>query len=65
MAGAESRTVCGADSPGEALRIVEKVERREIVPSAGVVLAAFTYTEEDTAVVAGRGLARKRPVCGV
>jgi len=58
MAGAASGTACGADSPGELVRIVETVERREIVAAAGVVLAVLACTEHDTAIVAGRGLAR-------
>jgi len=58
MAGAESRTACGADSPGELARVVEKIERPEIVPPTCIVLPAFTYAEEHTAIVAGRGLAR-------
>jgi hypothetical protein len=37
--------------------IVEKVERREIVASARVILTAFTGAKEDTAIVTGRGLA--------
>jgi hypothetical protein len=47
-----------SDDAGELNGIVEKVERREIVASAGIVLAAFTYAIEDTAIMAGRGLAR-------
>src|ERR1700686_5286177 len=58
MAGAESHTACGADSPGELAGIVEKVERREIVASAGIVLAALADAKEHTAIMAGRGLAR-------
>jgi hypothetical protein len=39
------------------LGIVQKVERREIVASSGIVLAALARAIQDAAVVAGRGLA--------
>lgn len=58
MAGAESGTAYGADSLGELAGFVEQVERREIVSSAGVVLAALARAIQETAIVPGRGLAR-------
>lgn len=58
MAGAESLSARASDEAGELGEIVEKVERREIVASAGIVLAALARTKEDSAIVPGRGLAR-------
>ena len=56
--GAASVAAHASDEGGELAGIVEKVERREVVASAGIVLAALARAIQDTAIEAGSGLAR-------
>src|SRR3984893_2288331 len=45
------------DESGESGRVVQQIERREMVATADIVLPAFARPEQDPGVIAGRRLA--------